>query len=36
MTGKRADTLLELMLAPVSQPDGSLSVEYSFVLDPVG
>ena len=26
----------ELMLAPVSQPDGSLSVEYSFVLDPVG
>jgi len=26
----------ELMLAPVSQPDGSLSVEYGFVLDPVG
>ena len=26
----------ELMLAPVSQPDGSLSVEYSFVLDPIG
>jgi catechol 1,2-dioxygenase len=25
----------ELMLAPVSQPDGSLSVEYGFVLDPV-
>ena len=26
----------ELMLAPVSQPDGSLSVEYGFVLDPAG
>lgn len=26
----------ELMLAPVRQPDGSLSVEYGFVLDPVG
>jgi catechol 1,2-dioxygenase len=25
----------ELMLAPVSRPDGSLSVEYGFVLDPV-
>lgn len=25
----------ELMLAPVSQPDGSISVEYGFVLDPV-
>ena len=25
----------ELMLAPVSQPDGSLSVEYGFILDPV-
>lgn len=26
----------ELMLAPVSQRDGSLNVEYGFVLDPVG
>lgn len=26
----------ELMLAPVTQPDGSLSVEYGFILDPVG
>jgi catechol 1,2-dioxygenase len=25
----------ELMLAPVSQADGSISVEYGFVLDPV-
>lgn len=25
----------ELMLTPVSRPDGSLSVEYGFVLDPV-
>lgn len=25
----------ELMLAPASQPDGGLSVEYGFVLDPV-
>lgn len=25
----------ELLLAPVSQPDGSISVEYGFVLDPV-
>jgi catechol 1,2-dioxygenase len=26
----------ELMLAPVSQPDGSLRVGYGFVLDPAG
>ena len=26
----------ELMLAPVTQSDGSLSVEYGFILDPVG
>ena len=26
----------ELMLAPVSQPDGGLRVEYGFALDPVG
>ena len=26
----------ELMLSPAVQPDGSLDVEYSFVLDPVG
>ncbi|OBC08397.1 catechol 1,2-dioxygenase [Mycobacterium sp. 852013-50091_SCH5140682] len=26
----------ELMLAPVAQPDGSETVQYGFVLDPVG
>ena len=25
----------ELLLEPVTQPDGSVAVEYGFVLDPV-